>query len=80
MKISFISEKAWREFQENHPDAYAFLLHESLIGEQRYLNEQPALNGWEYKRLRELNELWEKNYGMDRTEPSTPLHFENHGC
>ena len=57
MKLSTISESAWLWFKTNYPDAYSFLLKESLYGEWCGLRNRSILNEWEKTRLAELDYL-----------------------
>jgi len=44
-------------FEKKFPDAYDFLLHESLYGELCNLTRNPRRNKWQEKRLEELQKL-----------------------
>jgi hypothetical protein len=55
MDLHHISHSDWEHLRTNYRDAYAFLLHASLIGEWSHLIEKNNLNDWEANRLTELN-------------------------
>jgi hypothetical protein len=46
------------EFEKQHPAAYSFLLHRSLLNEYRNLaTNEIILNEWQKNRMKELEEL-----------------------
>ena len=50
----------WNDFKTNHPSAYAFLIHRSLVSERVNLKKiklTRALTVWEEKRLEELQNI-----------------------
>ena len=56
MNIAHISQSAWRRFKIDYPNAYSFLLQESLQGEWESLKTKPGtLTGFKTTRLTELN-------------------------
>lgn len=57
MNLAMIREKAWGTFEKKFPDAYSFLLEESLRGELCYLARLSQPNEWEKKRLEELEKI-----------------------
>jgi len=57
MRLNTIDEAAWRTFRKQFPQAYSFLLEESLKGEYRELRSRGDLNEWEIERLNELQIL-----------------------
>ena len=52
-----IQKEGWGIFEKEFPDAYGFLLHESLYGELCNLTRIPRPNKWQAKRLEELQAL-----------------------
>lgn len=60
MNLSFLVSNNWEELKRKFPDAYNFLLGESLHNEyQWYKNRKSPLNEWEQKRSEELTKLFE---------------------
>lgn len=60
MNLSYISAEAWKTFEERYPNAYHFLLRETLKEELRVLENEAKINlnpqrrAWVENRLQEL--------------------------
>lgn len=57
MDLDRISQQSWNYFQYHYPDAHAYLLRASLIGEYAALTTKADLNNWELARFEELKQL-----------------------
>lgn len=60
MDLSMLTLGDWNDFKTNHPSAYAFLIHRSLVSERVNLKKiklTRALTVWEEKRLEELQNI-----------------------
>ncbi len=62
--FNYISAEAWGRVQKEHPDVWAYLVHESLKGEFESLKNLADPNDWQKNRLNELTDLFESQYGL----------------
>lgn len=58
MDLSKVNDKDWKDFEKKFPKAASFLRMRSLIGEYKFLRDNPRRNEWQEKRFRELAKLW----------------------
>ena len=62
--LNTISAEAWDHVKKQYPEAWAFLVHESLKGELKSLHSQENLNEWQKRRLEELSNLFASHYEL----------------
>jgi len=70
MMLNTISPEAWERVRLRFPEAWAYLVHESLKGELRSLQMEPKPNDWQKARLKELTELFATQYELAKAVSS----------
>jgi len=62
--LNYISAEAWGCVQKEHPEVWAFLVHESLKGEFESLRKLTNPNDWQKDRLDELTNFFQSQYEL----------------